>query len=211
MSLQVQADDFASVVSSAFPNAQVHKVDVAGFSFGGRVALAAASTHPHLIRKLHITGVPAQRDAYGRVILTSWKDLLKSSTLTAYAWSSIFATHSEEFISKNEARVKKWADFVGSSNTVNGLLALVEQTHTEDENDRWHPLSMAKRIVSHGYITSGRLTVGAKDNLAKVDEVQRLSKVLGWGEVDIYEGTGHAVPLEEPRRWREDLLAFLDA
>lgn len=214
VSLQVQADDFASIVSSALSHAGIQRtrVDVCGFSFGGRVALAAASIYPHLIRKLHITGVPARRDANGRDIFTSWRDLLISnddSSLYEYAYASIIASHSEEFIGKNHGKIQKWVDFIQKSNTRSGLLALLEQTHTDDEHNMWHPICMAQRIASHGCI-AGKLMVGEQDKLASRDNVQILSNLLGWGPIGIYDGVGHAVPIEKPRQWREDLLAFIN-
>jgi len=215
VSLQVHADDFASIVSSALSHVGIQRtpVDVCGFSFGGRVALAAASIYPHFIRKLHITGVPARRDANGRDIFTSWKNLLiynDDSSLYEYAYASINASHSEEFIGKNHGKIQKWVDFIQKSNTRIGLMALLEQTHTDDEQNMWHPVCMAQRIASHGCI-AGRLTVGRQDKLASHENVEILSNLLGWGPIGIYDGVGHAVPIEKPRQWREDLLSFLDA
>lgn len=48
-------------------------VDLCGFSFGGRVSLGVAAQAPELVRRLVLTGVPAERDAVGRLILASWK------------------------------------------------------------------------------------------------------------------------------------------
>ena len=39
----------------------VDKVDVVGFSFGGRLALALAAHLPHRVRRVSVTGVPYDR------------------------------------------------------------------------------------------------------------------------------------------------------
>jgi len=110
-------------------------------------------------------------------------------------------------------------------NNPRGLLALLEQTHTDDLEDEWHVLSMARKIVEEQgslYDTTGvndegdcgirgRLVVGELDCMASVAEVRRLSRVLGWGEVGVFEGSGHAAVIERAREWRKDLLDFLDS
>ena len=90
VSLERQGRDFWEVVDEAFYSPDSYhygdcdgdiisekKVDVAGFSFGGRVAMAAASLEPNRIRRLHLTGVGAERDEYATVVLTSWKEILR--------------------------------------------------------------------------------------------------------------------------------------
>lgn len=64
-------------------------VDLTGFSFGGRVAMGVAAELPHLVRRLVLTGVPADRDALGRLIIKSWKSSLEKGHLEAFAWNSM--------------------------------------------------------------------------------------------------------------------------
>ncbi len=101
VSLERQGSDFWEVVEEAFfgPDlycSSIHskssgddiiedipekmKIDVAGFSFGGRVAMAAASLQPNRIRRLYLTGVSAERDPLANVILASWKEILGVNT-----------------------------------------------------------------------------------------------------------------------------------
>jgi len=80
VSLEFQAHDFVRVVNDVFPSCQQQRFDVAGFSLGGRVALAVASTYPHMIRKLHLTGFSAARDAYASIAFAAWEDMLSIRT-----------------------------------------------------------------------------------------------------------------------------------
>jgi len=214
VSLERQAAVFDEVVGLAFPNVTV--VDVAGFSLGGRIGMAAAAEYPGKINKLHLTGVTAKRDAYARLILQQWLDLLGNcestpNGLEAFAWSSIMSTYSPSFLARNERRVKYWVRFVCQNNTGEGLRSIIEQTHVEDMENLWHPIQLARRIRSRKGINSGKIAVGGMDHLCSVNGVQELQGILGWtADVKVFNECAHAVPMENPIEWRKDLVEFLD-
>lgn len=224
VSLDRQGEDFWNVVEEAFfaPGSYYYeqnelenhkttmsdaKVDVASFSFGGRVAMAAASLKPNRIRRLHLTGVGAKRDALANVILESWKEMLGSSSidtdegmelmreecdpfdhankctsrLRAFAWSVILATYSEQFLASAGAeRVKTWVESVCQHNTEEGLRAILLQTHSNE--GPWTPAAMAERIQSTNAIESSRIIVGSQDKMAHPDEALQLAEILQAGE-----------------------------
>jgi len=228
VSIERQGSDFWNVVDAAFENDG--KVDVVGFSFGGRVAMAAAVSQPNRIRRLHLSGVAAERDEYANVLLTSWKEMLgandadimnekeneetNNSRLRAFAWSIILATYSEQFLaSVGAARVHTWVDGVCKFNTQSGLKAILLQTHGGE--GQWTPASMAEEMK--GSVESYKLVVGSNDKMAPPDQVFRLAQLLGTqdeskGETHYYrvvENCGHAVPFEAMRLWREDVIKYL--
>ena len=231
----MQSDNFYKVIKTVYP--KTDKIDVAGFSFGGRVALAIASKYPYLIRKLHVTGVAAHRDNYGNIILASWRDIFssnfkdtknptideKQSLLKAFAWSSILSCYSSNFLSRDDVGIKRindWVKFICDNNTFEGLAAILYQTHYTDNNP-WHTASIAERIAAVAKSKSSnnniRLLVGENDILATPNEVQNLANILSSRENDndkktavcVIPNSGHAVPIEQPRLWRNDLLSFL--
>ena len=230
VSLERQGRDFWNVVEEAFEEYD-GKVDVVGFSFGGRVAMAAAVSQPNRIRRLHLTGVAAERDEYANVLLASWKEMLgandidimgaketeetNNSRLRAFAWSIILATYSEQFLaSVGAARVFTWVDGVCQLNTHSGLSALLSQTH--GGQGQWTPASMAERMK--GSVESYKLVVGSNDKMASPDQVLRLVQLLGKEEEEnkqddscfkVVENCGHAVPFEAMRLWREDVIKYL--
>ena len=53
------------------------------------MAMGVASELPGLVRRLVLTGVPADRDARGRLIIRSWKASLEKGHLEAFAWNSM--------------------------------------------------------------------------------------------------------------------------
>ncbi len=96
-------------------------IDLAGFSFGGRVALAAAAIHSARVRRLVLTGVPADRDAQGRLILRSWRSSLERGNLHEFAWSSMLQCHGPAFLTKHEAKIPEWVEFVAKNNRCGGV------------------------------------------------------------------------------------------
>jgi len=255
VTLDRQGRDFWDVINEAFfhPDSYYYQnfvqdgvgmnkqVDVAGFSFGGRVAMAAATIQPLRIRRLHLTGVGADRDEYANVILSSWKDILgvnsdksakESNRIRAFAWAIILSTYSEQFLSRAGAkRVQLWVDGVCQYNTVEGLKAILIQTHgTHTDNldngkqamdDMWTPASMAQRIRSNECVESCRILVGSEDRISSIAQSKRLAQLLGLQQnnstqdeervnLRVVDGCGHAVPMEAKNMWREDVLTFFE-
>ena len=185
--------------------------------------MAAAFLWPGRIRRLHLTGVGAKRDDYAQVILASWREILgvaskecdvpsrDGSRLRSFAWSTILATYSESFLaSAGPERVTTWVEGVCQCNTEEGLRALM-QTH--EGEDGWTPAAMAERMQSANAVERCRVAVGAQDKMAHPSQAQRLAKILQTNEDEsykVFEGCGHAVPMEAMRLWREDVLEFLD-
>jgi pimeloyl-ACP methyl ester carboxylesterase len=210
-------------------------IDIAGFSLGGRIALALAciSLEGNLpcrvrIRKLHLTGVALRRSDFGYLQSILWKDHLRNGNLRAFAWSILFAAYSPSFLRQNENQLLNWIQLLCESHAVAGISPFVDQTYT-DENDAnpWSVESMTKRLSqpalqSYRSFPQIRLMVGEMDVLAPPVHVFEL--VDFWQDcmaarndltsktvVNVVPSVGHAVPMEAPRIWREDLVQFLDS
>jgi pimeloyl-ACP methyl ester carboxylesterase len=107
--LSQHANDFWSVVSEArraglLRSGCTQELDVLGFSFGGRVAMAAAlkaGLHDRpKIRRLCLTGVAGDRGPAGRLALASWRASLAAADLHGFAWNLILDTHSSAYLAK---------------------------------------------------------------------------------------------------------------
>eukprot|EP00559_Dactyliosolen_fragilissimus_P001455 CAMPEP_0184868452 /NCGR_PEP_ID=MMETSP0580-20130426/30467_1 /TAXON_ID=1118495 /ORGANISM="Dactyliosolen fragilissimus" /LENGTH=276 /DNA_ID=CAMNT_0027369349 /DNA_START=438 /DNA_END=1265 /DNA_ORIENTATION=+ len=253
VTLAYQATNLNQILMEAFPGHNFF--DLAGFSLGGRIGLALASTYPSKIRKLHLTGVCAERDEYGKLLLVSWKEKLKAYSefktemdtlgntrlngdspqqvwekfaLRPYMWSAVINSYSPSFlISCGSEQVKMWVDRACESNNFYGILSLMDQTHAndiipssikreEEGSSFWQPIAMAKRICSYNGIHMARFNVGSLDVMAPEKEVRRLCEILSTSKLEctqecdegcivVYEGCGHAVPMERASQWRKDL------
>ena len=213
-------------------------VDIAGFSFGGRVAMATAclqNDRDHCqrngvrIRRLHLTGVGCDRSDFGHLAMLSFPDVVRNDpSLRSFAWSILLATYSSGYLrSLPETTLERFLDHIASSNHPGGLLAILEQAEVKDTEDPWHVANMADRLAelsrsqsnpnsnnnsNNNTILVGKLCVGEMDAMAPVDEVERLREKSDWiqKEVDVLPDCGHAVVLEQPRAWRESVLSFLN-
>lgn len=230
LSLPAQAAYLLDTIHVAFGGSNVEEdgpiaVDLAGFSLGGRIALATAlklqlqkdETHDTTttstanrilqIRKLHLTGVSLDRSDEGRLHLFAWKDHLQHDNLRAFAWSALLVSYSTPFLMQNKNRLPQWIDSVCQSHTASGLLQLMEQAHDDTDDGEWSVASMAQKLPRHTSFDA-RLLVGQDDRMAPMDRVRSLAEQLQWPATTV-PGVGHSVPLEEPRAWRDDLLEFL--
>ena len=217
VSIMTQGKDFWDVVDAAFPDSEV--VDVAGFSFGGRIGMAASVLQPGRIRGLHLTGVGAERDALADVLVKSWRDILgawpdhsswseDTSRLRAFAWGVILATYSEQALSSaGHERIQTWVKSVCENNTEEGLRAILDQTH--DVDGEWTPLTMAPRISSR---TRVKVVVGSDDKISPPHQAERLAVILNGSaessNFEVLKHCGHAAPMEAARAWRNDVLEF---
>lgn len=234
VSLDRQGEVFWDVVDGAFPGAET--VDVAGFSLGGRIAMAAAVRRPERVRRLHLTGVGADRDPLAEVHLTSWRESLgrsdrraaetstssssgrregsESARLAAFAWAIILATYSETTLARaGPERIATWAKQVCENNTAEGLRAILEQTH--DGEGPWTPREMARLIHSKKAVERTRLVVGSEDRISPRGQAEELAAILNGSEeesqcsFEVLEGCGHAAPMEAAKAWQSDVLRFL--
>jgi pimeloyl-ACP methyl ester carboxylesterase len=199
-------------------------VDVAGFSFGGRVAMAATCLQNDRgrdersvrIRRLHLTGVGCDRSDFGHLAMKSFPDVIRSDrSLRSFAWSILLATYSSGYLrSLPEVTLERFLTHIASTNDPEGLLAILHQAEVNNVEDPWHVTNMASRLAETTPTTTtfGKLCVGEFDRMAPVAEVQRLSESANWiqNEVDVMIDCGHAVVLEKPRAWRESVLSFLN-
>ena len=228
-SMERHVDDLQNFFAACFP-CEKQKIDVAGFSFGGRLALAHSSTGQGNVDKLHVTGVAGLvRDSYARVILRAWEEMLlgdgeattsaleENRRLKAFIYSSLLSTYSKEFIASNERMVSKWVEFGMSQNTVEGVGNIVAQSHGDDDFDvrksseRLGALMREKKGPSSVRLISGSLDMLCGGSLAIVARgLDELSNVIGPAtSTKIFEGAGHAILLEDPKGWRVDVEEFL--
>ena len=203
VTLPFQAERLVTTVQAVFGVEQ--QFDVVGFSLGGRIALAAATLADSKIARLHLTGVATERSLSGLVALQAWTDLTRSNNLQGFGWSALQTTYSPTFLHSNKDKLSGWVQYVCQSNSAAGLHALLEQTHPESSSDLWHVSSMAERSS-----VKGRLVVGECDVMAPLPNACALANALGWDPPHVVPGCGHAVPIENPRAWRQSVLEFLD-
>ena len=210
MDLAAQAETLQKTLTSiniVGDNSGVGIMDIAGFSLGGRIAMALACQYPDVVNRLHLTGVALQRSSWGTLQIDAWKNLLDNDhdDLRPFAWSALLASYAPDFLVGQRDKLPMWIDGVASRHTVAGLRQLIRQTHNED--DDWSVAAMTKRLPPG---IKGRLCVGEGDQLAPAEQVQALAKTLAWSPSSVIPRAAHVPPIENPRAWRKDLEDFLN-
>ena len=56
-------------------------------------------------------------------------------------------THSEEFLTRHESKLAGWVKAAAKANSAEAIHALVSQSHTEDVQDPWHPMMLARKAA----------------------------------------------------------------
>jgi pimeloyl-ACP methyl ester carboxylesterase len=200
VSLAVQADDLVRLLDVV---GERDPVDVCGFSFGGRVALAFAAQHPDRIRRLVLSGVGCDRGVVGRCIVRGWIATLATGDLEALAWVSTADVAGPQWLAKNENLVESMVRAVVTRNRFEGIAALFRQTMAEGVDVG--PTAWAERVRCPALVLGG-----AHDRLAPPAEVQALAERLG-ARFHVFEDAGHTIPIEAAQSWRERVQDFLDA
>lgn len=178
-------------------------IDLCGFSFGGRIALAIAVAQPSLIRKLVISGVALERGAMGRTIVRGWRACLATGDLEALAWVSLPNILGEPYLSANAKHIESMVKTTVARNQYAGTKALIDQTLDLPPDSRWHPEKLAYHVSGPVLCIGGEL-----DRIAPPDEVRALGEILG-AEVEIFPRVGHTVPIEAAVAWRDRVERFL--
>lgn len=197
-------DDFVALLAAlALPA----PVDLCGFSFGGRVALAIAATRPELVRRLVVTGVSAGRGALGRVIVRAWRAALATGDLEALAWLSLADTLGPAYLDRNEPLLPAFVKATVERNHFAGIHALFTQTLEDDPSWPFHPTALAPRIACPTLLLAGE-----HDRLAPAADLATLAAAFA-GPVThrVVPGVGHTVAIEAPELWRAAVLDFLAA
>lgn len=210
-SLQQHIQDFSEVAKGLLDKDDVPiQVNLCGFSFGGRVALAIAAELPERVNKLCITGVPADRGASGRIILRNWKACLEKGDLEGFLWQSMSDGFGDSFLNRYESRLNEWVNNAVTANRAEAIKALVCQTHTDDISSPWHTLNLAQRAAEKGLCGNRALClVGEYDRIASPMQCMVLAEKVGWTCCTLPDA-GHSVPIEKPKIWRQAVLKHFE-
>jgi len=195
------AEDFVALVHALeLPT----PLDLGGFSFGGRVALAIAATHPELVRRLVVSGVGMDRGVLGRLIVSGWVAALATGDLEALARVSLADIVGPAYLEAHADLVEPMIRATVQRNSYEGVRALFLQTLRPAADSPWTPAALAPRVRCPALVMGGAL-----DRLAPPEEVRELARRLG-GEHRCLPDAGHTIPIEAAEAWRSAVTAFLD-
>ena len=177
------------------------KINLCGFSLGGRICVAFASKYPQYINKLSITGVPLNRPGLGQLILQSWKEGLEHNEYQSIAWSFILNGFSNQFLYKNYKTIPKLINNLMEENNLNKLKDLLQHSNA----------SLSSFINKESFTFPIQIIYSDEDRLAGNNSERELGNYLSnQSEFLFIEHCGHLIPFEKPTQWRTNLIAFLN-
>ena len=196
LDLDAHTSDLAALLD-ALGHERAHLV---GFSHGARVALAFADRFPARVDRLVVTSIGADDAPLRAVILRTWKAILELGGVEALAWCSTTHIMGPAFLEANVEHLEVMVKTTVQRNTEAGLRRMMEAIVTYPPT-----LVEATRVrVPTLVVTADR------DPLCSPEAGRRLTEALPRGRHVLVEGSGHTIPVEEPRRWRDEVVAFLE-
>jgi hypothetical protein len=55
--------------------------------------------------------------------------------------------HSHEFLTRHESKLAEWVKSAANANRAEAIHALLSQSHTDDVQDPWHPVALARQAA----------------------------------------------------------------
>lgn len=183
-------------------------VDLVGFSFGGRVGMAAAAYKGHLVHKLSVSCVPLRRPALGCSIMHSWLQSLRHGEARSCYWSFLVNGYSERFIERHQRQFPLFVENISMGNPDPArLVDLLENTLlSADEAGDHSVLECARRIRCPVQVFSA-----SDDRIAGLEAVLSLARAIDSCGYYVELTGGHLAPFESPVLWRNHLMEFLNS
>lgn len=197
LSLELHARDLRDLLDGL----GIARAHLVGFSHGARVALGAAARYPDRVDHLVLTSTGMNDDALRDTITRGWLEILARGGVEAMAWASLPQILGPSFLAAHHAHVDAMIKATGQRNTVEGLDALVRGLRSFP-----HPQADAAAVTSPTL-----LITSDADLLVAPEAARRLAAAIPGARHVTVDDTGHTIPIEQPDRWREQLLAFLPA
>eukprot|EP01006_Ploeotia_vitrea_P004210 TRINITY_DN114088_c0_g1_i1.p1 TRINITY_DN114088_c0_g1~~TRINITY_DN114088_c0_g1_i1.p1 ORF type:complete len:367 (-),score=176.59 TRINITY_DN114088_c0_g1_i1:1146-2168(-) len=186
------------------------RVDLCGFSLGGRVALSIAAHYPEMVRRVAMTGVSADRDAMGRLILHSWQNTLRTGDMEAFAYTALTHSHTPQSIAAIENRVPAMLKAL-KANGLHAMRNIMEQTYLMARDDPFHALNLAEHVQSPVLLVAGE-----QDRLAPPLLVSAMADIINanqhpdaLAQLVMMPGAGHMMHLEAAHIWLSTINDFL--
>jgi len=202
VSMPRHIEDFDSLVEALELGTPV---DLCGFSFGGRVALAVAATRGDLVRRLVVSAVGRDETSAGRALIRSWLSTLEAGDIEVFSRKNAMDAFGAAYLEEDGVDLDRLAQVAASRNRPAAVRALLRQILSEREpGSAWAPEALAKRVRCPVLLLGGSL-----DPIAPPEEIEALAGPLR-AATYIFAGAGHTIPLEAPEEWRRQVLAFLD-
>ena len=176
----------------------VETAHLVGLSHGAYVALTFACRYPRRVSRLVLCSVSAKPDARARVIIRSWRSILRTGGIEAMAWAFLPFVFGENFLKQNEKMLDNIVKAIVRRNREKSLDAHLEAI------TGYPPLSHLARDIR----TPALVISGCDDPLVKRESAEKLAKLCR-GRHQRIVGAGHSVPAETPQLFSKTVAEWV--
>ncbi len=192
-------DGHAEDLLALLDRLEVRKCHLAGLSHGACVALALASGAPDRTDRLVLCGIGATASPRARAVVRSWLEILEIAGLEAMAWAVFPIVFGNNYLKEKERNLTAMVRAVVRRNRREALLE-----HLKSMLQHPPPLQFAEGV------RCPTLVFHASDD-PLVPRDSALELVQGCrGKFREMAGIGHSIPMENPARFVDETLLFLN-
>ena len=193
--LEEQLEDIAELLDAL----GIERAHLCGFSHGARVALAFAAAYPERVDRLVLTSIGTNDGPLRRLIVRSWREVLRQGGVEAMAWCTLPSILGTEFVRVYGDQVEAMVRATVQRNSESGLGALLEALAGYPD----------PRVEAGRVLAPTLLVTSDEDLLVPVDDARALAAAFPEVHHVLVCGCGHTIPIEMPEAWRRHVLAHL--
>lgn len=179
----------------------IERAHLVGFSHGARVALSFSVAHPERVDRLVLSGMGADDGAFRRTIVRVWREVLRLGGVEALAWCSLTDILSQGFLELHADQIDVMIQTTVQRNNKRGLEAMLDALMNYPPS-----LDDARKVSCPTLLCSAD-----QDPLCSETAADRLAMTIPDSRHVKFKRCGHTMPIEQPRRWREEVESFLKA
>jgi pimeloyl-ACP methyl ester carboxylesterase len=181
----------ATLLNQMFTSIELDQIDLVGLGFGGWVAAELAAIDQRRLRTLTLVGAAGIRPREGLIhdpMAESWTDYARQCFRDQEHFNAVFGEEPPQEV------VDVW-----------------DYSREMTARVTWKPWMWSLQLPAllKGVRTPALVIWGGADRIIPVDSGLQYAEVLGGGRLEIIEGAGHAVELEEPQRVAELITAHV--
>jgi pimeloyl-ACP methyl ester carboxylesterase len=191
--------DFVSLVDQFMQHLGIERAPLVGHSMGGTVSLAVAMQYPQRVRKVAVIGSPIVGSSLSLLL-----NLFGRKTVAYIVYHNLWGLRAGfRLMSSYYTRDARWPGMMDrdlSRTTLESFFASIASLRETDLRPR---LSQVCVPVMGMY--------GDKDIVVHPEQWQPLQCGVPHSRIERFTTSGHFIMLDEPRRFQEVLLNFLES
>ncbi len=176
----------------------IKKTNLVGLSHGSRVAIAFAAKNPDHLNHLILCSMTAAQTNRSKLLIQSWKEILSTRGVEAMMNAFLPSVLGKEYQLQNRKIFDNMVKVLVRRNCKEALMAHIKAMAEYPPIDQ-----PASKISSPTLVLSGD-----EDPLVDIKGAKKLADLCK-GKHKELTGVGHTIPAEAPKRFQQEVIAFL--